>query len=56
MKKTLGIPKHLRIINIGVKLFYDAAIMQHVEAVHVAWQPSLELDRDIEEILDEIGG
>jgi hypothetical protein len=54
--KSLVIPKQLRIINVGIRLFYDTAITQKVEAVHVNWQPAPELEKDIEEILDKIGG
>ncbi len=54
--KDLVIPKELRIVNVGIRLFYDTAIAQKVDAVHVNWQPSPELEKDIEEILDKIGG
>jgi hypothetical protein len=38
-------------------LFYEAAINQQVEAVHVDWLPPSEetIDREIEEILNRIG-
>ena len=52
------IPKKLYIINIGIRLFYETAIQQHTEAVHINWLPpptSEEIDKDIEEILNRIG-
>jgi hypothetical protein len=52
------IPKKLYIINIGIRLFYETAIQQHIEAVHINWLPpptSEEIDKDIEEILNRIG-
>jgi hypothetical protein len=50
------IPKQLRIVNVGVKLFYDTAVEQKVTAAHVDWQPGPLLENDIEEILDKMGG
>jgi hypothetical protein len=52
------IPKKLYIINIGIRLFYETAIQQHIEAVHINWLPppaSEEIDKEIEEILNRIG-
>jgi hypothetical protein len=52
------IPNKLHIINIGIRLFYETAIQQHIEAVHVNWlppPPAEEIDKEIEEILNRIG-
>jgi len=54
--KNMIIPKQLRIVNVGIRLFYDTAVMQKIESVHVNWEPGQKLDRDIEDILDKIGG
>ena len=55
MKST--IPNKLYILNIGIRLFYETAINQKIEAVHVDWLPPSEelVDKEIEEILDRIG-
>jgi len=50
------IPKKLKIVNVGIKLFYDTAILQKAEAVHVNWQPAPKLEKEIEDILQRIGG
>jgi len=54
--KMITLPKHVRILNVGAKLFYDSAIAQNVEAVHVDWRPEPALEKDIEQILDRMGG
>jgi hypothetical protein len=55
MKST--IPNKLYILNIGIRLFYETAIDQQIEAVHVDWLPPSEetVDKEIEEILNRIG-
>jgi hypothetical protein len=56
MMKSI-IPNNLYILNVGIRLFYETAINQQIEAVHVDWQaPSEEIvDKEIEEILNRIG-
>jgi hypothetical protein len=52
------IPVKLYIINIGIRLFYETAIQQHIEAIHVNWLPPPapeEIDKEIEDILNRIG-
>jgi hypothetical protein len=51
------IPNRLYILNIGIRLFYEAAINQKIEAIHVNWLPPSEetVDKEIEEILNRIG-
>jgi hypothetical protein len=51
------IPNKLYILNIGIRLFYETAIDQQIEAVHVNWLPPSEetADKEIEEILNRIG-
>ncbi len=41
--------KKPRVINIGIKKFYDALIRQNVEAVQIEWHP---VKQQSEEILD----
>lgn len=60
---TSIIPDKLYIINVGIRLFYETAIHQRIEAVHVNWLPppsqsaetSDEIDKEIQEILNRIG-
>jgi hypothetical protein len=56
MMKSI-IPNKLYILNIGIRLFYETAINQQIEAVHVNWLPPSEetVDKEIEEILNRIG-
>ncbi len=49
------IPKKLYIINIGIRLFYETAIQQHIEAVHINWLPPPPSEDIDEEILNRIG-
>jgi hypothetical protein len=51
----LPVPKELYIVNVGIKLFYDEAVTQKIEVVHVSWQPPHYIEKDIETILDRIG-
>jgi len=48
------IPDNLRVINIGLRLFYQSLTEQGIEAVHVNWEPKPKLEEDIEDILDKI--
>jgi|TARA_B100001765_G_scaffold174630_1_gene117458 hypothetical protein len=48
------IPDNLRVINIGLRLFYQSLTEQRVEAAHVNWEPKPKLEEDIEDILDKI--
>ena len=47
-------PNNLRVINIGLLLFYQSLTEQKVEAAHVNWKPKPKLEKDIEDILDKI--
>jgi hypothetical protein len=51
-------PDRLFIINIGARLFYETAIEQSVQSVHVNWPPPRKelVEKEILEILDRIGG
>jgi len=48
------IPVNLRVINIGLRLFYQSLTEQGIEAAHVNWEPKPKLEEDIEDILDKI--
>ena len=48
------IPSNLRVINIGLRLFYQSLTEQKIETVHVNWEPKPKLEKDIEDILDKI--
>lgn len=44
----------LKVINIGLDIFYDALQMQNVKAVGVNWRPTPKLEKETEEILDKL--
>ena len=44
----------LRVINIGLDIFYNALQMQNVKAVDVSWRPAPKLEKETEDILDKI--
>ena len=48
------IPNNLRVINIGLRFFYQSLTEQKVETAHVNWEPKPKLEKDIEDILDKI--
>lgn len=50
------LPAKIKVINLGIRLFYNTAVHQKVEAVHVNWQPTPKLEPEIEEMLARIGG
>ncbi len=44
----------IRIVNIGLREFYDSLVQQKVEVVHVDWKPPAEGDREMLDILDQL--
>jgi hypothetical protein len=44
----------LRVINIGMTIFYDALKVQNIKVVQVDWKPDPVLDKVSEEILSKI--
>lgn len=44
----------LKVINIGLDIFYNALQMQNVKAVDVNWRPAPKLDKESDDILDKI--
>jgi hypothetical protein len=44
----------LRVINIGVKIFYDSLISQGVKVIHVDWHPPASGDMDLARLLEKL--
>ena len=44
----------LKVINVGLDIFYNALQLQNVKAVDVDWKPAPKLDKDTEDILDKL--
>ena len=44
----------LKVINIGLELFNDALKAQGVNSVQVSWQPPPKLEKEYEDILQQI--
>jgi hypothetical protein len=44
----------LKVINVGLDIFYDALQMQNVKAVDVNWRPTPKLEKETEDILDKL--
>ena len=44
----------LKVINVGLDIFYNALRMQNVMAVDVNWKPAPKLEKETEDILDKI--
>jgi hypothetical protein len=53
-KKKLLLDSDLRVINIGMNIFYDALKVQNVIVIQVDWKPGPVLDKLSEEILSKI--
>lgn len=43
----------LRVINVGLQDFYEALLAQGAKAAQIQWQPPIQQDEDIEELLDK---
>lgn len=46
--------EELKVVNIGLEIFYRSLRDQNVESVHVNWQPPPQLEKDIKEKLDKV--
>jgi hypothetical protein len=44
----------LKVINIGLDIFYNALQMQNIKAVDVNWRPAPKLEKETEDILDKL--
>jgi hypothetical protein len=53
-QKKLLLDSDLRVINIGMNIFYDALKVQNVKVIQVDWKPDPSLDKLSEEILSKI--
>ncbi|GAB4137388.1 MAG: hypothetical protein Tsb0016_02560 [Sphingomonadales bacterium] len=42
------------VINVGIGIFADALSAQNVPVAHVNWQPPVELEDDLKNILDNL--
>ena len=51
-KKILGI--RLKIINIGVRAFYDDLKRQNIDVVHVDWQPPASGESELVKLLKKM--
>ncbi len=45
----------LKVINIGVKIFYDSLKEQGVEVIHVDWHPPASGAPDLVKLLEKLG-
>lgn len=43
--------KELDIINVGLKLFHEAAVDQGAKSVHVDWRPPAAEDEEVDDLL-----
>ena len=46
--------KKLKVISLGIQIFYDELGMQGIESIHVDWRPPAMGDENLLKILDEI--
>jgi hypothetical protein len=44
----------LKVVNLGIDIFYTALKVQEVKVVQVEWKPSHKLDKESEDILSKI--
>ncbi|MGI6084033.1 MAG: hypothetical protein ACOYIF_01150 [Acetivibrionales bacterium] len=44
--------KKIRVINIGIQVFYEALKYQNVKAVQIDWRPPVKQSEEITSILD----
>ena len=51
-ERLLGV--ELKVINIGVKTFYEVLKEQGVKVIHVDWRPPAGGDRDLTKLLEKL--
>jgi uncharacterized UPF0146 family protein len=44
----------LRVVNIGIGIFYDSLAAQSVEAVQLDWSPPVKNSEEINKLLDDL--
>lgn len=54
MSHPKGFPKELKVINVGLKVFYEELKKQGVKVTHVSFRPRMGLDKELEEKLAKI--
>ncbi len=54
MSSTKLLGEELKVLNIGLEIFYRALKDQGIRVVHVEWSPSAKLEEELEEILDKL--
>jgi len=55
-ERIILIPNNLRVINIGLRLFYQSLTEQKIKTVYVNCEPKQKLEKEIEDIFDKIDG
>lgn len=53
-KKPKLFGSQLKVVNIGLEVFYEALKDQGVEAVQVSWKPPVKLEKEYQDILSKI--
>ncbi len=46
--------RELKVINVGLELFFNELTRQSVKSVQVDWIPPRTLEKDLDEILDKL--
>ncbi len=46
--------EEIKVVNIGLREFFDSLVEQRVEAVHVEWRPPAQGDQELMDILDKL--
>ena len=44
--------KQIRVVNIGIQMFYEALVSQQVDCVQIQWQPPVKQSKEIEDLID----
>jgi len=44
----------LKVINVGLEIFYNDLRRQGIESIQVAWQPPPKLEKELEKALKEL--
>lgn len=45
---------NMKILNVGLELFYNELKKQGGNVIHVEWKPPVKLEKDIEDILSKV--
>lgn len=46
--------QEVKVVNIGLREFFESLVQQNVEAVHVEWKPPAQGDQELMDILDKL--